>query len=172
MANRLLGRTRRCRRRGPIEPTRRRSREGVTTIDLAAAPEDLRASGLLHNDDARLGASSIRLVAETGVVRRGRGPITIEWDADGVAVKGGELIWLVTTNKGWAHLRGVAWASDLGPHMPFRADLFSATVAGDPGPDRLALRFYAVGADPNVASPLHKVHGWLEPGSIRLARRS
>lgn len=106
------------------------------------------------------------------MVRRGRGPITIEWDADGVAVKGGELIWLVTTNKGWAHLRGVAWASEVSPHLPFRADLFSASVAGHPGPDRLALRFYAVGADPNVASPLYKAHGWLEPGSIRLGRRS
>ena len=86
---------------------------------------------------------------------------------DGLGASGGSLVWLVTTNKGWAHLRGVATDRATGAGRPFRADLFSASGAGDDGADRLALRFYAAGADPNIAGPTHKIHGWMDRGSIR-----
>lgn len=78
------------------------------------------------------------------------------------------LIWLVLTNKGWAHLRGTAMTRDQGAPLPFRADLFSAGAVGHSGPDRIAIRIYPIDADPNLASPVHKVQGWLEAGGVRL----
>lgn len=92
-------------------------------------------------------------------------------DVGGLIVSGGSLIWIVTTNKGWAHLRGLTLDVIGHPARPFRADLFSAASVGDHGVDRIALRLYDPGADPNLASPTHKVRGWLEAGSVRFGRR-
>lgn len=128
------------------------------------------AVGLLHPDDADAPAVEVLLVVAEPALRAGRGPITLAVDADGVAIMAGELIWIVITNKGWAHLRGVASTTSGGERLPFRADLFSAGAVGDEGPDRMALRLYAVDADPNVASPVHKLHGWMPHGSIHLGR--
>jgi hypothetical protein len=138
----------------------------ATTIKTTAGPTDFAVLGRIHHDDG--GSSDIHLVVGRAARKAGLGRIDLVWDGEPEPIDGGELIWLVTTNKGWAHLRGIAIAGASGRRHPFRADLYSAHAVGDPGPDRLAIRFYAVDADPNVESPNHKVHGSLEPGSIRL----
>ena len=136
-------------------------------MQLAAGSRGLAVVGLLHPDDHGGSPVPVRLVVSAAVRRAGGGPIDVEITMDGLRASGGSLIWLVTTNKGWAHLRGVATDRTTGAGRPFRADLFAASGAGDDGPDRLALRFYAAGADPNIAGPTHKIHGWLDRGSIR-----
>jgi hypothetical protein len=90
------------------------------------------------------------------------------WDLDDEAIDGGNLIWMVMTNKGWAHLRGTVRTRDDGAELPFRADLFSAAAVGAMGPDRVAIRIYPLDADPNIDSPIHKVQGWIEGGSVQL----
>lgn len=138
--------------------------------ELAARPSGLVAVGLLHPDLDEGTGVPVRLTVDGSVMRAGRGPIAIDVDAAGYVVTGGTLVWIVTTNKGWAHLRGTAWADDPGMPRPFRADLYSADAVGDPGVDRFAFRLYGVEDDPNVASPTHKIHGWLDARSIRLGR--
>lgn len=139
-------------------------------MKAATGSKDLVAVGLLHPDDSGAPAVEVLLVVAMPVLRAGRGPLALAVDADGVAIMAGELVWIVTTNKGWAHLRGVASTASGGERLPFRADLFSADAVGDVGPDRMALRLYDIGADPNVASPTHKLHGWMPHGSIHLGR--
>lgn len=112
------------------------------------------------------------MIVTTAVLRAGRGPLTLDADLDGLVVMPGVLVWIVTTNKGWAHLRGIASTADGGGRLPFRADLYCADSVGDPGPDRMALRLYAAGVDANVASPSHKIQGWMDHGSIRIGPRS
>lgn len=124
--------------------------------------------GLLHPDGRDGPAVAVRLVVSGAVRRAGGGPIEFEIAIDGLETSGGSLVWLVTTNKGWAHLRGVATDRATGAGRPFRADLFAASGAADIDPDCLALRFYEEGADPNIAGPTHKIAGWLDRGSIRL----
>lgn len=142
-------------------------------MKTATGSGDLVAVGLLHPDDAGASEVEVLLVVAMPVLRAGRGPLALAVDADGVAIMAGELVWIVTTNKGWAHLRGVASTTTSGAgQLPFRADLFCADSVGDVGPDRMALRLYAPGADPNVASPIHKLHGWMAPGSIHFGRGS
>lgn len=92
--------------------------------------------------------------------------MTLEIEIDRVVSREASLVWIVTTNKGWAHLRGVVQSSEADRRLPFRADLFAAASAGASGPDRASLRFYAAGTDPNVAGPILKLQGSLEPGSI------
>ena len=123
----------------------------------------LAAVGPVQADDATL--VEVRLLVADGVRRAGRGAIELELVGDELAVAEAELIWLVTTNKGWAHMRGEATLAD-GRRLPFRADLYDASQARDPGPDRIALRIYAAGDDPNRSSPIRKLGGSMAPGSI------
>lgn len=139
-------------------------------MKTATGSRDLVAVGLLHRDDAAASTVEVLLVVAMSVLHAGRGPLALAVDAGGVAIMAGELVWIVTTNKGWAHLRGVASTTSGAGQLPFRADLFSADSVGDVGPDRMALRLYAPDADPNVASPIHKLHGWMAHGSIHLGR--
>jgi hypothetical protein len=127
---------------------------------------DLAVIGLVHGDDAH--DVEVRLIVPDAVRTAGRGPIRLQLARNGVELRQAELIWLVSTNKGWFHMRGEAVAAAGGPPLPFRADVYASVIGRDRGPDRLALRLYAPGDDPNQASPVDKVSGWMEPGSIRM----
>ena len=139
-------------------------------MKTATGSRDLVAVGLLHPDETGAPDVEVLLVVAEPALRAGCGPLILAVDADGVAIMAGELVWIVTTNKGWAQLRGVASTTSGADRLPFRADLFSADAVDDVGPDRMALRLYAMDADPNVASPMHKIHGWLAHGSIHFGR--
>lgn len=142
-------------------------------IDIASRARDVTAIGLLHADDGRL--VDIRLVVSGSVRRNGQGTISLTVADPAFDLQGATLVWLVTTNKGWAHMRGEAAhmrgeavVAGVDGRRPFRADLFAAHLVGDAGPDRFALRIYGAAEDPNVASPTHKIAGWMAVGSIRL----
>ena len=135
------------------------------TIHTPTRSDDLAAIGNAVADDTA--PLDIRLVVPGPIRRAGRGPIELILATCGLEVAGAELIWLVTTNKGWVHMRGEARRTD-GIRLPFRADLFAAAYAHDLGPDRVAIRLYAPGDDPNRASPIHKLGGRMVAGSIRL----
>lgn len=135
-------------------------------IDLPS----LSAIGWFESDDPGRPAVAIRLVVGSATRRAGRGPIELAIDLDELRIGGASLVWLVTTNKGWAHLRGLAEERETGADRPFRADLCSAQSAGVDGPDLLTLRIYGPGADPNVDSPTIKLQGHLPQGSVRLSR--
>jgi hypothetical protein len=109
----------------------------------------------------------VRLVIPAGVRRRGRGPMGLAISDGLIVLDGGDLIWLVTTNKGWVHMRGEA-RTEHGKRLPFRADLYASTAGRDGGPDRFALRLYAAGDDPNRASPIAKLGGPMAAGSITI----
>jgi hypothetical protein len=89
-------------------------------------------------------------------------------ESDDFRFVGEELHWLVTTNKGWAHLRGEGHLDGSRASAPFRADLMSAGPPPAAGPDRFALRVYEPGRDPNFASPLRKAAGDLVVGAVYL----
>ena len=135
-------------------------------IDTAARSRDVTAIGRLHADDGRL--VDIRLVVSGSVRRDGQGTISLTLADPVFDLQGATLVWLVTTNKGWAHMRGEADVAGMDGRLPFRADLFAAELVGDAGPDRFALRMYSADEDPNIASPTYKVAGWMPVGSIRL----
>jgi hypothetical protein len=130
-----------------------------------SSSSELTAIGALTGDDD--GTVDVRLVVPVDVRRVGRGRIALSLRMPDLAIEGAELIWLVTTNKGWAHMRGKASLVG-GTELPFRADLFAASQIHDPGPDRFALRVYAEGEDPNRASPICKLSGAMPAGSIRV----
>jgi len=138
-------------------------------VERPTTPDDLAVSGEVDPDGAGLASVAIRLVIGAAIRRAGHGTIRLEVHGDALVVERGELVWLVTTNKGWAHLRGSATTDD-GRQLPFRADLYSAAAVDDPGRDRVALRLYAQDADPNLASPAFKLYGWLPHGSVALGR--
>ena len=89
---------------------------------------------------AHLGRSEIRAMLREILARM-----------DGLRIAEATLIWIVTTNKGWAHLRGLARTGLDEDPRPYRADLFAASTQRAPGDDRIALRLYEPGADPNIA---------------------
>jgi hypothetical protein len=124
---------------------------------------DLAAIGSVHAEDET--SVDVRLVVGGSVRRSGRGSIELHLAGYGLDITRAELIWLVTTNKGWVHMRGEATVAD-GDRLPFRADLFAAGQVRDGGPDRIAVRIYAAGDDPNRSSPIRKLGGWMAAGSI------
>jgi hypothetical protein len=135
-------------------------------IDTAARSGDVTAIGQVHADDHRL--VEVRLIVPSTVRRAGRGNVSLVLADPEVDIEGATLLWLVTTNKGWAHMRGEADVAGGTGRLPFRADLFAGAAMADGGPDRFALRMYAAGDDPNRASPIHKFAGWMPVGSIRI----
>jgi len=98
-------------------------------------------------------------------------PIAFEWTVGALTIVSAELVWAVRTNKGWAHLRGLACAAN-GVDHPFRADIFGPRSVGAEGPARIALRVYDAGADPNQASPIVKIQGLLEPDDVDLGQEA
>ncbi len=113
----------------------------------------------------------MRLCIERRTRRREPGPLTFEWVVGDLGIDGGELMWAVRTNKGWAHLRGLAHARD-GVDHPFRADIYGPRSVGADGPARIALRIYDVDTDPNQASPIVKVQGLLDADAVELGREA
>ena len=95
-------------RRRPDGRSRGRECGGATSTETTARPADIAARGRILHDDG--GSSDIHLVVGRVARRAGHGRIDLAWDGDAEPIAGGELIWLVTTNKGWAHLRGIAIA--------------------------------------------------------------
>lgn len=94
------------------------------------------------------------------------GPITCRITGPGVDLVCEWADWLVTTNRGWAHLRGKGRSSDR--TVPFRCDAYSARANGEDGPDVLAIRIYAPDADPGTDGPVAKLTLSLPSGSVRL----
>jgi len=140
----------------------------VTTIETTGGSNELAAIGRIRPDEPNSGEATIRLIVSVAVRRVGRGQISLTWQSDQLSIAGGALIWIVTTNKGWAHLRGDCWDANPKLRLPFRVDLFSASAIGSDAPDRVALRVYAPDVDPNTGSPTHKIFGSLGNGGIRL----
>lgn len=132
---------------------------------------DLVAEGIVHPDDPVGEPVPARLVVTADVLRAGRGPLVIDLAIGDRTLLSASLVWVVRTDTGWAHLRGLAEPDGADPARPFRADLFSAAAIDDPGPDRIAVRLYGPTDDPDVDGPTHKLHGWLASGSVRLGRR-
>lgn len=99
---------------------------------------------------------------------RGReGAIELVVRSSGLTFTGERVVWLVTTNKGWLHLRGVG-RLDGGPPAPFRCDLFSSAMVRADGPDLMVLRIYDAQADPNHDGPVAKLRAALGAGSVQL----
>jgi hypothetical protein len=98
--------------------------------------------------------------------RAASGPITGRIAGAGLDLEALALDWLVTTNRGWAHLRGVG--RHAGIEVPFRCDLYSARAEGREDVDLAAIRVYGPGSDPTRDGPTAKVTVTLPPGSIRL----
>ena len=136
--------------------------------DAQARFVDLVAAGGVCPDDGTADRIQLRLRVPAASRRRGLGPLDLVVTMDGITLAAGRLIWLVTTNKGWAHLRGEGWGEDLALRFPFRVDVFSAAAVRADPPDRIALRLYAPGTDPNVDGPIHKLAGWFETGGARI----
>jgi hypothetical protein len=132
----------------------------------AAGRFDLVADGRIRPDDGSERLIPLRLSIPGTVCQAGRGPAELALrlvDLDLVAV---DLGWINITKKGWIHLRGEASGSD-GGRYPMRADIFSAeTVDAVGSVDRIGLRVYAQGADPDLASPIHKITGSFESGGV------
>jgi hypothetical protein len=135
---------------------------------LADGPDATAAIGPTRSADER--PIALRLHVPAAVRQTGHGPITLELEADGLRITHATLVWMVTTNKGWAHLRGLVGDGSGSSDRPFRADLYAASLLAGTEDDRVALRVYDVGADPDAAGPTHKLQGRLPRGSVRLGR--
>lgn len=134
-------------------------------VGVLAVSSHLTVVGRMFGEDGTVW--DVRVIVTADIRRSGRGAITFVWADEDLAIDGADLAWVVTTNKGWAHLRGVASVVQDERRLPFRADLFSSLRAGELSPDRIALRLYDVDGDPNLSSPIRKVQAWMEPGSVR-----
>ena len=126
------------------------------------------SGNLLDDGPGATTKARLTLVVPAAVRRAGHGPITMGLEADGLRITEATLVWMVTTNKGWAHLRGSAGTGPGSATHPFRADLFAASLVPGTDDDRVALRVYEPGADPNVAGPTLKLLAVLPRGTIHL----
>jgi hypothetical protein len=113
-----------------------------------------------------LGPLEISLRLDAAVRRTGRGPLELHVVASDWTLTGVELLWVVTTNKGWTHLRGTARLAEGAADQPIRMDIYGGGLGGPPNPERIALRLYPPGSDPNLAGPIVKLMGTFEEPAV------
>jgi hypothetical protein len=130
-----------------------------TSIGTIAIP---RASATL--EDGSAADVTLRIPRSSRVAG---GPIELRIVGADLDLTGMTIEWLITTRLGWAHFRGMGRLGD-GALVPFRCDLQSSAATGGDGPDRIALRVYAVGTDPALEGPIAKLVATLPIGSVRL----
>jgi hypothetical protein len=131
-------------------------------------PFDIVADGEIRPDDGTERLIAMRLSISGEVCQAGRGPATLELHVPELDLTELDVGWLNITNKGWIHLRGEASGSD-GGRYPMRADIFSAEIVDAAGSvDRIGVRIYGQGADPDTASPIHKITGSFASGGVRV----
>jgi hypothetical protein len=119
-----------------------------------------------------LGPMDVTLRIPTTTRVAGRGPLDLHVVAADWELAGVDLHWVVSTNKGWFHLRGTARLSGHAHDQPLRMDVYGG-LATPPDPDRVALRLYPPDSDPNLAGPIVKLMGVFEgPAVARIADAS
>jgi len=94
-------------------------------------------------------------------------PLDLLIQSSGFSLSGERVLWLVATNEGWLHLRGIGRFNG-GSAAPFRCDLLSSETGGTEGPDLIAVRVYDADADPNRDGPVARLRVSLPPGSVQL----
>src|SRR6476659_7537767 len=132
---------------------------GSSTTDLP----DLVVRGHATTD---LGPLDITLRVDAAARARGRGHLALHVVAGGWELTGVELLWVVTTNKGWIHLRGTARLADGATAQPVRMDVYGGGHGAPPDPDRIALRLYPPDTDPNLAGPIVKLMGTFDRRAV------
>ena len=141
-------------------------------IGSTARTDEVTVVGTVYGDDGP--TTAVRLRVPAAIRHVGAGAIELDVACPGLTLVRAELIWIVSTNKDWVHMRGEATAVESVRPLPFRADLHGTggnvpDVGDTAGRDRFALRVYAAGDDPNRASPIIKIGGWMDAGSVRLS---